>query len=101
MGELKKGIKMDTSQGTWLDLSQYARVILKEQDLRQFVLGFTLCGPHIYMRLWYFDRAGGIASPSFNINEDGQFADIAVIREVAMEDAFRAAEWKIGFAYQY
>ena len=24
------------------------------------------------MRLWYFDRVGGIASPSFNINEDGQ-----------------------------
>ncbi|KAJ5047771.1 hypothetical protein PSV09DRAFT_2394266 [Bipolaris maydis] len=36
---------------------------------RRFVLGFTLCGP--FMRLWDFDRLGGIASEQFDINEDG------------------------------
>ncbi|KAK7178079.1 serine threonine-protein kinase sgk2 [Paraphaeosphaeria sporulosa] len=36
---------------------------------RRFVLGFTLCGSR--MRLWEFDRLGGIASESFDIHEDG------------------------------
>lgn len=39
------------------------------QDSRRFVLGFTLCGS--LMRLWEFDRLGGIASEQFDINEDG------------------------------
>lgn len=33
------------------------------------MLGFTLCGP--FLRLWNFDRLGGIASEQFNINQDG------------------------------
>jgi len=53
----------------WLDLSRYAREVLAAQDSRRFVLGFTLCGS--LMRLWEFDRLGGIASEQFDINEDG------------------------------
>lgn len=40
------------------------------QDTRRFVLGFTLCGS--IMRLWVFDRLGGVGSTSFNINMDGR-----------------------------
>ncbi|KLU90586.1 hypothetical protein MAPG_10438 [Magnaporthiopsis poae ATCC 64411] len=53
----------------WLALGRYAREVLAAQDTRRFVLGFTLCGP--LMRLWEFDRLGGIASESFDINKDG------------------------------
>ncbi|KAI0538783.1 hypothetical protein GGR58DRAFT_500758 [Xylaria digitata] len=35
----------------------------------RFTLGFTLCGS--FMRVWEFNRLGGIASEQFNINEDG------------------------------
>lgn len=40
------------------------------QDSRRFIVGLTLCGS--IMRLWEFDRAGGIASLPFDINKDGQ-----------------------------
>ncbi|OJD22287.1 hypothetical protein ACJ73_06364 [Blastomyces percursus] len=43
--------------------------VLAAQDTRRFVLGFTLCGP--FLRLWNFDRLGGIASEEFSINQDG------------------------------
>src|SRR5690606_22630924 len=36
---------------------------------RRFVLGFTICGS--LMRIWEFDRLGGIASEQFDINQDG------------------------------
>ena len=43
--------------------------MLAAQDTRRFVLGFTLCGS--LMRIWVFDRLGGIASEQFDINKDG------------------------------
>jgi hypothetical protein len=43
--------------------------VLTTQDTRHFVLGFTLCGS--IMRLWEFDRLGGIASAPLDINKDG------------------------------
>ncbi|KAM5440864.1 hypothetical protein MferCBS31731_004003 [Microsporum ferrugineum] len=66
-GELKNDPGYDTQSR--LDLGRYAREVLAAQDSRHFVPGFTLCGPH--MRLWHFDRLGGIASEQFNINEEG------------------------------
>ncbi|KAH7108768.1 hypothetical protein B0J11DRAFT_449461 [Dendryphion nanum] len=68
-GELKSNPQADKSSQTWLDLGRYAREVLAAQDSRRFVLGFTLCGP--LMRLWLFDRLGGMASPHFDIHEDG------------------------------
>ncbi|KAH0562855.1 hypothetical protein GP486_002528 [Trichoglossum hirsutum] len=68
-GELKSNSKADRWRNTWLDLARYARHVLSAQDTRRFVLGFTLCGP--IMRLWEFDRLGGIASPPFDINKEG------------------------------
>lgn len=68
-GELKSNSAVDRHSKTWLDLGRYAREVLAAQDTRRFVLGFTLCGS--IMRLWEFDRLGGIASPSFDINKDG------------------------------
>ncbi|PVH98640.1 hypothetical protein DM02DRAFT_681826 [Periconia macrospinosa] len=68
-GELKSNPSADKASKAWLDLGRYAREVFAAQDSRRFVLGFTLCGP--FMRLWEFDRLGGIASEQFDINEDG------------------------------
>jgi hypothetical protein len=68
-GELKSNPSADTSSKAWLDLGRYAREVAAAQDTRRFVLGFTLCGSR--MRLWQFDRLGGIASASFDIHRDG------------------------------
>lgn len=66
IGELKSNPGGDTLSKTWRDLARYAREVFFAQDTRRFVLGFTLCGS--VMRLWEFDRLGGIASSSFDIN---------------------------------
>jgi hypothetical protein len=68
-GELKSNPLADVASKAWLDLGRYAREVLAAQDSRRFVLGFTLCGSR--MRLWNFDRLGGIASSPFDINEEG------------------------------
>ncbi|KAN0076161.1 hypothetical protein V8E54_006303, partial [Elaphomyces granulatus] len=68
-GELKSNPSADTAPKAWLDLGRYARKVLAAQDTRRFVLGFTICGS--LMRVWEFDRLGGIASERFDINEDG------------------------------
>ncbi|KAF2844618.1 hypothetical protein T440DRAFT_523364 [Plenodomus tracheiphilus IPT5] len=68
-GELKSNPSADVASKAWLDLGRYAREVLAAQDSRRFVLGFTLCGSR--MRLWVFDRLGGIASSPFDVNEDG------------------------------
>ncbi|EXL65867.1 hypothetical protein FOPG_17933 [Fusarium oxysporum f. sp. conglutinans race 2 54008] len=52
----------------WLDLGRYAREVLVAQNNRRFVLSFTICGS--LMRVWAFDRLGGIASEQFDINKD-------------------------------
>ncbi|KAL8296099.1 hypothetical protein RB600_001543 [Gaeumannomyces tritici] len=69
LGELKSNRSADIASKAWLDLGRYAREVLAAQETRRFVLGFTLCGP--LMRLWEFDRLGGIASDKFDINECG------------------------------
>ena len=76
-GELKSNLQEDGRKETWLDLSRYVREIFSAQDTRRFVLGFTLCGPK--MRLWEFDRLGGIASESFDIHQDGEMFVAAVL----------------------
>ncbi|KAL2415158.1 hypothetical protein ABEF91_003133 [Exophiala dermatitidis] len=68
-GELESNPSADKASEAWLDLGRYAREVLAAQDTRRFVLGFTLCGS--LMRVWVFDRLGGIASDQFDINEDG------------------------------
>ncbi|POS80445.1 hypothetical protein DHEL01_v201144 [Diaporthe helianthi] len=68
-GELKSNPLADTASKAWIDLGTYAREVLAAQDTRRFVLGFTLCGS--LMRVWEFDRLGGVASEHFDINEDG------------------------------
>ncbi|KAI9777130.1 MAG: hypothetical protein M1839_009086 [Geoglossum umbratile] len=74
-GELKSNPNADRRNDTWLDLARYARHVLTAQDTRRFVLGFTLCGS--IMRLWEFDRLGGIASLLFDINKEGlQFVSV-------------------------
>ncbi|KAK4145918.1 uncharacterized protein C8A04DRAFT_35481 [Dichotomopilus funicola] len=48
---------------------RYVKEVLAAQDGRRFIVGFTLRGS--LMRIWEFDRLGGIASESFDINKDG------------------------------
>ncbi|KAL7793734.1 hypothetical protein V8C37DRAFT_378051 [Trichoderma ceciliae] len=66
-GELKSNPRADTLSKAWIDLATYVREVFAAQDTRRFVLGFTLCGP--MLRLWEFDRLGGMAAEQFNINE--------------------------------
>ncbi|KAM3503168.1 hypothetical protein MY10362_004379 [Beauveria mimosiformis] len=68
-GELKSNPSADMASKAWLDLGRYAREVLAAQSTRRFVLGFTICGS--LMRIWVFDRLGGVASEKFDINEDG------------------------------
>ncbi|PNY25614.1 Uncharacterized protein TCAP_04448 [Tolypocladium capitatum] len=67
IGELKSNPTADIASVAWIDLARYAREVLAAQDTRRFVLGFTLCGS--LMRVWEFDRLGGIASEQFDINK--------------------------------
>ncbi|KAF2022813.1 hypothetical protein EK21DRAFT_105609 [Setomelanomma holmii] len=83
-GELKSNPPADKASKAWLDLSRYAREVLAAQDSRRFVLGFTLCGS--FMRLWEFDRLGGIASEQFDINEEGLQFVSAVLGFLWMND---------------
>ncbi|KAH9875489.1 hypothetical protein J1614_004310 [Plenodomus biglobosus] len=74
-GELKSNPLADKASNTWLDLARYAKEVFAAQDSRRFVLCFTLCGS--IMRLWSFDRLGGIASAPFDINTEGlQFVSV-------------------------
>ncbi|KAI1209567.1 uncharacterized protein F4807DRAFT_97196 [Annulohypoxylon truncatum] len=68
-GELKSNPKEDRQNAAWFDIGKYVRDVFAAQDTRRFVLAFTLCGS--LMRVWEFDRLGGIASTQFDINEDG------------------------------
>jgi hypothetical protein len=68
-GELKSNPSADRPSEARLDLGRYAREVFAAQGTRRFVLGFTLCGS--LMRVWVFDRLGGIASEQFDINKDG------------------------------
>ncbi|RYN85705.1 hypothetical protein AA0119_g13200 [Alternaria tenuissima] len=84
-GELKSNPSADKASKAWLDLGRYAREVLAAQDSRRFVLGFTLCGP--FMRLWEFDRLGGIASEQFDVNKDGLQFVSAMLGFLWMDEA--------------
>ncbi|TWU72040.1 hypothetical protein ED733_001671 [Metarhizium rileyi] len=77
-GELKSTPNADIASLAWIDLARYAREVLAAQDTRRFLLGFTLCGS--LMRVWEFDRLGGIASEQFDINkEEGGLQFVTII----------------------
>ncbi|KAG6053956.1 hypothetical protein E4U32_007201 [Claviceps aff. humidiphila group G2b] len=67
-GSLRRDPMADEDQETRLALARNAQDILTAQGTRRFVLGFTLCGS--LMRVWLFDRLGGIASEQININTE-------------------------------
>ncbi|KAL7623845.1 hypothetical protein AAE478_005401 [Parahypoxylon ruwenzoriense] len=68
-GKLKSNPDDDKASKAWLDIGRCVRQVFCTQDTRRFVIAFTLCGP--FMRIWAFDRLGGIASDQFDINRDG------------------------------
>ncbi|KAI5927512.1 serine/threonine-protein kinase Sgk2 [Camillea tinctor] len=84
-GELKSNPSEDAAPNAWTDLVRYAREVLSAQATRRFVLGFTLCGS--LMRIWVFDRLGGIASEKFDINEDGKQFVSSVLGFLWMSEA--------------
>lgn len=53
-------------EDSWLDFAVLAKRILTAQDTRRFVLAFTLFGS--MMRVWQFDRLGGMISEQFDIH---------------------------------
>ncbi|KAI1962538.1 hypothetical protein LOZ58_002880 [Ophidiomyces ophidiicola] len=81
-GELKNNPKYETQSR--LDLGRSVREVLAAQDSRLFVPGFTLCGSLI--RLWHFDRLGGIASELFNIHEEGLRFVSVILRYLLMTE---------------
>ncbi|CAG9987750.1 unnamed protein product [Clonostachys byssicola] len=83
-GELRSNPSADTALEAWLDLGRSVREVLTAQDNRRFVLGFTLCGS--LMRIWEFDRLGGTASESFDINQDGEQFVYAILGFLWMSD---------------
>ncbi|KAI1354763.1 hypothetical protein F5Y01DRAFT_238943 [Xylaria sp. FL0043] len=83
-GELKSNANDDTASKAHLDIARYVKEVFTAQPTRRFVLAFTLCGD--WMRLWEFDRLGGIASEKFNINKDGQRFVSTVLGFLWMDD---------------
>lgn len=68
-GVLKRDAFDDTVPEGWMDMAWSAKAVITADDERRFVLGFSLCGN--MMRVWLFDRLGGLASDEINIDEDG------------------------------
>ncbi|KAG6042678.1 hypothetical protein E4U39_005571 [Claviceps sp. Clav50 group G5] len=65
----------DKTGEAWHDLAMCAGKILLAQATRRFVVGFTICGT--LMRVWVFDRLGGIASQQIDVNKDPvQFIEV-------------------------
>lgn len=83
-GELKSNPSADKRSEAWRDLGRYAREVFAAQDTRRFVLGFTICGS--LMRIWDFDRLGGIASDQFDINKDGLRFITTILGFLSMSD---------------
>ncbi|KAI0514649.1 hypothetical protein F5B22DRAFT_226061 [Xylaria bambusicola] len=83
-GELKSNSNDDIASKAHLDIARYVREVFTAQPTRRFILAFTLCGD--WMRLWEFDRLGGIASEKFNINTDGQRFVSTILGFLWMDD---------------
>ncbi|KAG6149179.1 hypothetical protein E4U11_000248 [Claviceps purpurea] len=72
-GELKSN--PEAHRDACLSLAMYLRETLAEDATRRFAMGFTICGS--LMRVWVFDRIGGTASRSVDINgEPLQFIEV-------------------------
>ncbi|KAI1144702.1 hypothetical protein F4825DRAFT_477323 [Nemania diffusa] len=84
-GELKSNPSADSAPKAWLDIGRYVKEVLFAQDTRRFAIAFTLCGS--FMRIWVFDRLGGIASDRFDINEDGLRFVSAILGFLWMNEA--------------
>ncbi|KAG6022452.1 hypothetical protein E4U19_005016 [Claviceps sp. Clav32 group G5] len=67
-GKLMSDPMADEAQEAGYALARNAQDMLAAQGTRRFALGFTLCGS--YMRVWLFDRLGGIASEQIDIHTE-------------------------------
>lgn len=83
-GELKSNQVEDNRRPIWLELIKYVWKVFRAQDTRRFVLRFIMCGS--LMRLWRFDRLGGMASKSFDINKDGKMFVSAILGYLWMDE---------------
>jgi serine/threonine protein kinase len=82
-GELKSNPTAD-GKPVWIQLANYAREVLSAQWTRRFTLGFNLCGK--FMRTWAYDRAGGVSSCKFDINENGRQFVATILAFLNMDD---------------
>ncbi|KAG6171095.1 hypothetical protein E4U11_001192 [Claviceps purpurea] len=74
-GGLKRDPLADSASEVWHDLAMCAGKMLLAQATRRFVVGFTICGT--LMRVWVFDRLGGIASEQIDVNKEPvQFIEV-------------------------
>ncbi|KAI0467628.1 hypothetical protein F4859DRAFT_525055 [Xylaria cf. heliscus] len=83
-GGLKSNPKEDLASKAHLDIARDVKEVFTVQPTRRFVLVFTLC--RSWMRLWEFDRLGGIASERFNIHKYGQCFLSTVLGFLWMDD---------------
>ncbi|KAG6290580.1 hypothetical protein E4U09_004376 [Claviceps aff. purpurea] len=79
----------DNTGEAWHDLAMCAGKVLLAQATRRFAVGFTICGT--LMRVWVFDRLGGIASEQIDVNKEPvQFIEV-------MLGFLRMSEEDLGF----
>lgn len=83
-GEVKGNPRADRASIAWVDLAKVVKEVFSSDDTRRFVFGFTLCGS--LMRIWLFDRVGGMASELFDINKNGQMFVTAVLGFLWMDE---------------
>jgi hypothetical protein len=66
IGELKSNPEKSDHDSTVVQIANYAREVFGNQSWRRWVLCFTLCGSE--MRIWQFDRGGGVGSTTIDIH---------------------------------
>lgn len=85
VGELKDSPKADNRSGSWIYVARYTREILVAQGDHWFVLGFMLRS--FLMKLWAFDRLGGIASERFDVSQNSLKLITVVLGFLMMDNA--------------
>lgn len=83
-GQIRSKPPARAIEPSWLDFAVYAKEIMAAQDNRRFLLSFTLYGS--VMRVWQFDRLGGIVSEQFDIHKQGYKFVLTILGFLCMND---------------
>lgn len=74
---------------SWLDFAVLAKKVFVSQSTRRYVLAFTLF--RSMMRVWQFDRLGGMVSEQFGINKEGKLFVLTMLGFLCLDNT------KLGF----